>query len=384
MPHNVCAYFTGGLCRSCTLLGLSPEERCARIHAAIEVGVIDIFGAAPPIEPLWSPEQIFPSRVKMKFSVAGDVELPSVGFTKSDGSLVELLDCPLHEPRLNTLLHFLCTEVIPRFGLVPYNITTRCGEFKGVMLLSNHDHSEVILRFILRSRECIERIRKALPLLADHFPEVCVVSCNIQPIHAAIPEGLEEEILTEKGVIGEHYPSCGLVFAPQSFVQVTYASAAALYQAAADLVLPLGVRHALDLYCGVGGFLFSVAPSIQSGIGVEVSEKAIECALFSRKANKASHLSFQAGQVEKFLESYCMPAPDLIIINPPRRGLSEKIVQRILALGPSYVLYSSCNMQSLFVDLRRLSVDYRVEVIKPFDMFPLTEHVEILTMLRKN
>jgi 23S rRNA (uracil747-C5)-methyltransferase len=214
-------------------------------------------------------------------------------------------------------------------------------------------------------------------------PWVTVVSCNIQPIPAAILEGPEEEILTEQRSIEVQYNDITLSFMPQSFMQVTHEIAQALYHHAATYVRENSFSHALDLFCGVGGFSLSIASSVPQITGVEVSPMAVESARHSAARLATSHASFFADDVEAFLATSLTHEPDLIIVNPPRRGLSEGIRRRILELKPTAIVYSSCDPETFARDVSEWMTDYDLVTLSPFDMFPMTDHCEVLGILEK-
>ena len=247
--------------------------------------------------------------------------------------------------------------------------------------MHNHDASQGILRFVLRSSEAVPRIRKILATIQAQHPWVSVVSCNIQPLPAAILEGPNEEILTERREMDVTYNNIALSFMPQSFMQVTHEIASALYDRAASYVRGRSFSHALDLFCGVGGFSLSIASSVGKITGVEVSHMAIESARHSATRLGIPHASFFVDDVESFLKQSLSDAVDLVIVNPPRRGLSEGIRNELLKLSPSTIIYSSCDPETFARDVRHLTQRYRLKLIAPFDMFAMTDHCEVLGIL---
>jgi 23S rRNA (uracil747-C5)-methyltransferase len=211
-----------------------------------------------------------------------------------------------------------------------------------------------------------------------------VVSCNIQPLHAAIPEGPEELLLTPEDTIEELYSGIPVTFAPQSFMQVTPDVAEALYRRAAAHVREQAVVSALDLFCGVGGFSFAVAPFVQSLTGVELSPKAIESASRTALRLKHSHLNFVSSDVDAYLDrGLGISSPDLVIANPPRRGLSSAVKRWVIDAAPRHFVYSSCNPETFCRDAAELAESYILMTLAPFDMFPLTPHIEVLGFFAK-
>ena len=380
--HASCSYFSAETCRSCSLLGVEPGKRIPTKESIVLKALSD-HGVTPrKVEQIRVPALPWGSRCKTKVSVTGSVDAPSLGIVRSDLSTQDLSECPLTPPHVQELFTTL-KVMIKEANLTPYNIQERTGELKNIIVMNNHDASQGIVRFVLRSSEAISRVRKNIVGLQAKHPWVTVVSCNIQPIPAAILEGPDEEILTEQRSIEVQYNDITLSFMPQSFMQVTHEIATALYHRAATYVRENSFSHALDLFCGVGGFSLSIASSVPQITGVEVSPMAVESARHSAARLAASHASFFADDVEAFLSRSLTHEPDLIIVNPPRRGLSDGIRRSIVELKPTAIVYSSCDPETFARDVSSWLADYELVSLSPFDMFPMTDHCEVLGIFER-
>lgn len=378
--HATCPYFSANLCRSCSLLGIESGKRIATKEALV-LKALSNYGITPEgVEPIRIPQAPWGSRCKTKVSVTGTTESPILGIVRSDLSSQDLSECPLTPPHVQELFGTI-KQLIYDAKLTPYDIQGRTGELKNIIVMHNHDASQGILRFVLRSSEAIPRIRKSVATIQARHPWVSVVSCNIQPLPAAILEGPDEEILTERRGMDVTYNNIALSFMPQSFMQVTHEIASALYDRAASYVRERTFSHALDLFCGVGGFSLSIAASVRKITGVEVSHMAVESARHSATRLGISYASFFADDVESFLKQSLCDAVDLVIVNPPRRGLSEGIRNELLRLSPLTIIYSSCDPETFARDVRHLSQRYTLKLIAPFDMFAMTDHCEVLGIL---
>ena len=122
---------------------------------------------------------------------------------------------------------------------------------------------------------------------------------------------------------------------------------------------------------------------IKSGVGVEVNPAAVECAALSATINGVSSLTFQAADCAKYLEHVAPGRFDTILANPPRRGCGQAVIERLLELAPARLIFSSCNPQTLAADLDLLNRAYKLDSLEPFEMFPLTGHLEILASLTR-
>ncbi len=384
MRNSRCHHFENSYCRSCTLLSLTVEEEVAKKTAVVTESIAPLLKSNPKIFPLWRPHTILPSRSKAKLQVSGTSASPVVGLLTFDGrntEAKELLDCPLHLPAINDLLSYLAREFIPHAKLEPYDPKSRFGELKGIIVMANEDATRLILRFIARSSILEKPLRAAIPLLQRKFPSVEVVSLNIQPIPHAILEGPDETVLTERHSIEENFSGFSVKLSPQSFKQVTHATADALYSRARERVSGESIRSVVDLYCGAGAFTFALAPVVETGLGVEISEETVNAA--NRRAEKFPGIRFEAADLEVDFERYLSTAPDLLVVNPPRRGLSGALIQAANTHAPKNILYSSCNPKTLLRDLLTFEEQYLVTELHPFDMFPQTDHLEVLALLKR-
>jgi 23S rRNA (uracil747-C5)-methyltransferase len=315
-------------------------------------------------------------RNKAKMVVSGSVAEPVLGILGPDGG-VDLQDCGLHERSVAQALPVLASFITDA-GLTPYDVATRRGELKYV-LVTGAPSGQLMVRFVCRSQEPVARIRKYLGRLTDSLPAV-VVSVNVQPEHKAILEGDQEIVLTAVAELVVTVNDVELSLRPQSFFQTNTEVAAALYRTAQAWVAePVGAQ-VWDLYCGVGGFALHLARTGHQVIGLEVSESAVASARSTAERLGLS-VRFECGDASSF--AYAEGSvPDLVVVNPPRRGVGPELAGWLGSSGVSRVLYSSCNPESLAADLAAMSglVPVRAQV---FDMFPQTAHAEVLVLLER-
>lgn len=378
-----CALYNAGTCRSCGLLALGKGHRASSKTASVLDRLRTAGVVTDQVEPLLLPSSPWGSRSKIKVSVTGTASAPVIGIVRSDLQAVELAACPLSPSPFRALLEEI-RGVIGAYGLTPYEIEARRGELKGLIVMSDSSHFEGILRFVLRSTEAVARIRKAVPAITAAHPWVKVVSCNIQPLPAALLEGEEEIVLTEQSQISAQYGPVSLLFSPQSFMQVTPEVAAALYAKARAWADEIRPGRLLDVFCGVGGFSLSLAPVCESVTGVEISHSAVQSAsAAAAQLGLSEKARFLAGDALQVMESLFESRFDTVLVNPPRRGLSPELVNAIVRVAPEHIFYSSCNPETFARDVAAMRGSYRLGRIALFDMFPLTEHCEVLGLLTR-
>ena len=173
---------------------------------------------------------------------------------------------------------------------------------------------------------------------------------------------------------------------PDAFFQTNTEMAELLYAAALEFAGLSGRERVYDLFSGIGTIALALAPAAGEVWGIEVVERAVADAIENASLNGIDNARFYAGDVRTALRPLVEQAgaPDVVVVDPPRAGLSQKVVRRILETGASRVVYVSCNPTTLAPNARQL-VDggYRLERVRPVDMFPQTPHIECVAVLQK-
>jgi len=370
-----CAQFTAGTCRSCQWLD-RPYSQQLQDKQQDLADLLTAFPVEQWRDPVASSEHAF--RNKAKMVVSGSVERPLLGMLHRDGQAVDLTDCPLY-PASFTPVFDVLKVFIARAGLTPYNVARKRGELKFLLLTESQFNGGMMLRFVLRSEHKLSQLRAALPWLRQQLPQLKVISANIQPVHMAILEGEQEIALTESQALEEQFNQVPLFIRPQSFFQTNPAVASALYATAREWAREGELASMWDLFCGVGGFGLHCAHPDTVLTGIEISAEAIACAQESARRLGLQKVEFQALDSTGFANGRDS-VPELVLVNPPRRGIGKPLCDYLSQMAPERILYSSCNAQSMAKDFAHLA-DYRIERVQLFDMFPHTAHYEVLTLL---
>ncbi|MGO3448110.1 23S rRNA (uracil(747)-C(5))-methyltransferase RlmC [Kluyvera intermedia] len=370
-----CALFNADRCRSCQWIEQPISEQLAAKMVDLQTLLAD-FSVAEWCAPVSGPEQGF--RNKAKMVVSGSVEKPLLGMLHRDGTPEDLTDCPLY-PETFAPVFAALKPFIARAGLTPYNVARKRGELKYVLLTESQKEGGMMLRFVLRSQSKLEQLRAALPWLQAQLPQLKVITANIQPVHMAIMEGEQEIFFTEQQALAETFNGVPLWIRPQSFFQTNPTVASSLYATARDWVRALPVKHMWDLFCGVGGFGLHCATPEMTLTGIEIAPEAIACAKQSAAELGLEKLHFQALDSTQFATAQG-EVPQLVLVNPPRRGIGKALCDYLSEMAPEFIVYSSCNAQSMAKDFTHLA-GYQVAKVQLFDMFPHTAHYEVLTLL---
>ena len=381
-----CDYFDAGRCRSCTLMGTPYAVQLRSKQQRCEATLAEVASGAHWLEPFASAESGF--RNKAKLVVGGRVGAVTLGILDGQAHGVDLRECGLYEPGLRDVIPQLA-GLVDDLRLEPYDVVSRRGELKH-LLVTHSPGDELMLRFVLRSRKHLDLLRKRLPGLQAAIPGLAVVSVNLLPVHKAVLEGDTEIVLTGQALLPMRVNDVTLNLRPNSFFQTNTHVAAGLYRQARDWVGELAPSSLWDLYCGVGGFALHCAGQHDGAtrrvVGIEASEQAVQSAVLSAELLRDAHpglgeLSFRVGDAT-LAGSSAEPVPDLVVVNPPRRGIGPDLAAWLERSQVRHVVYSSCNVDSLATDLRRMP-SLAARRARLFDMFPQTSHHEVLLLLER-
>lgn len=399
-----CHYFGAGKCRSCSLIE-TPYARQLSEKTAQCRALLPSVADSAWLPPYTAGDRGFRNRVKLVVGGrTGDVTL---GILDRDGRGVDLRECAIQAPEISMVLPALA-EFLNETGLAPYDVPKRRGELKFAHLTVSPS-GDKMLRFVVRSQHGRDVLRSRLERLRQLVPSAAVISVNLLPEHKAVLEGEHEEMLLGTS-LAMGFGALTLHLQPKSFFQTNTAVAQELYAQVAAWVAHAAPASVWDLYCGVGGFALHCAQALRAAaglgvagqrsteqgsaqgssaeatacdiVGVEMSDAAIESAQRSARESGLG-VRFLAGDATEFAIA-AAPAdrPELLIVNPPRRGIGLRLAEWVESSGVPCVVYSSCNPATLASDLAAMP-DYAVRSARVFDMFPHTGHLEVAVLLER-
>ncbi len=360
-------------------MGIPYADQLSALQARLETTLDDVVPTQAWRMPGHGPESGF--RNKAKLVVGGVRGAPTVGILDDERRGVDLRHCGLYEPGLDAAVVALA-ELVADLDLTPYDVAARAGELKHVILTHSPD-GELMVRFVLRSRAQLGKLRAGLPEIRRRLPQARVVTANLLPAHQAVLEGEEEIWLTRERELPMRVGGLLLQLRPQSFFQTNTGVAEQLYAQAGDWVAGLEAMRAWDLYCGVGGFALTVAAACP-GIavtGVEIAPEAVRSAARAAvSVGLEDRVTVEVGDATAYAEAH--DAPDLVVVNPPRRGVGADLATVLDRSVAAHLLYSSCEPRTLAVDLHAMP-SFEVIAARGFAMFPQTEHAEVLVLARR-
>ena len=223
-----------------------------------------------------------------------------------------------------------------------------------------------------------------LRYLQNQFSEITTLLYTINPKWNDSLNDLQPVTYFGKGYVIEKLEKFSFKIGPKSFFQTNTAQAERLYQVVRDLAELDGNETIYDLYCGTGSIGIFLSDMVKKVVGIELIPEAINDAKENALLNQVSHAAFFAGDVTVICNDDFLAAngrPDLIISDPPRAGMSDKLVAKLLEIAADKIVYVSCNPATQARDLHLLSEKYQISAVQPVDMFPHTLHIENVTAL---
>ena len=357
----------------------------------------------PAISPIIGAEQMRQYRNKIEYTFATGKYIPTEEFRrmKAEGvslkdqtgaagfhvrgffdKVVEIDTCHLQEEPTN-----LIRKAVAKFAVdrqIPfYNVRTHEGWLRN-MFIRNTTTDELMVNIVLGYEDVENRIL-LLDQLLEQFPQITTLLYTINTKKNDSLQFLEPKTYTGNGFIIEKLEDLSFMISPKSFFQTNTKQAEKLYEVTRNFAELTGSQIVYDLYCGTGSIGIFVSKLAKKIIGVEVVEEAIIDAKKNAALNNITHASFFAGDVIDICDDNFFAThgrPDVVITDPPRAGMHEKLVKKLLDIAAPIIVYVSCNPATQARDLALLDEKYSVMKIQPVDMFPHTLHIENVVQLK--
>ncbi len=264
-----------------------------------------------------------------------------------------------------------------------YDIKDHSGWLRNIII--RYTTTGELMVNICLNHEAEEDRKKLLDHILKEVPSITTLLYTINPKWNDSIYDLTPQVYSGKGYVIEKLEDFEFKVSPKSFFQTNTKQAEKLYTIARDFAGLTGNEIVYDLYCGTGSIGIFISRLAKKIIGVEVIEEAIEDAKENAALNNITHAEFFAGDVIKICNDEFFSVhgrPDVIITDPPRAGMHEKLVSKLLEMVAPKIVYVSCNTATQARDIGLLAEKYTVEKIQPVDMFPHTHHIECVVLLK--
>ena len=289
-------------------------------------------------------------------------------YRKYSNDIVEFDDCLIESKMANEIIADLKTLL---------KDSSDADRTRHILIKQNHDQTETMLAFIAYDRFDLSGI---ISLLIKKYPSICSVILNINNKDTNVILGEEEILLYGRPYIIDSFDGIKVMISLKSFYQVNYRQMCKLYSLIKELAQSTAESRILDLYCGIGTISLYMARHAGTVTGVEIVKEAVSNARENEQMNGIDNVDFVLADASKNMEDY-LKEKDIVIVDPPRKGLSKELIDSLINGKVPRIIYVSCNPQTLARDLKLLENDYEISTIHPVDMFPYTIHCECVTRL---
>ncbi|MDX5326138.1 MAG: 23S rRNA (uracil(1939)-C(5))-methyltransferase RlmD [Bacteroidota bacterium] len=400
-----CAHF--GICGGCKWQNLDYRKQLEYKEDEVQNHLSRIGKVHPNSTlPILASEDQYFYRNKLEFSFSNqrwitDQEIRSgedVGSRNALGfhipgmwdKVLDIQKCHLQPDPSNEIRNFV-RKFAEKHDLRFFDIREQQGLLRTLMIRTTlKGEVMVVIQFFERDTEAIDSLLSAL---RDEFPQITSLmyvinqkgNDSIYDQEVVLFHG-RDHILEEMPSYFDDHPPLQFKIGPKSFYQTNPKQAYELYRTALDLADLKGGETVYDLYTGTGTIALFLAQKAGKVVGVESVPEAIEDAYVNMEMNGLKNLHFVAGDMKDVFTSEFVQQnghPDVIITDPPRDGMHKKVVETLLGLAPSRIVYVSCNSATQARDLELMKEKYSLEISRAVDMFPHTHHIENVVLLKR-
>ena len=372
-------------CGGCRFQDLAYDVQLAEKAAQVRDALVRLGRIAePPLEEAVPAESVFHYRNKVEYSFAPAPDGPVLGFHRA-GRWDEVLD--IRECWLTTELGNGVRDAARAWArehrLAPYDQREQTGFLRHLVVREGRNTGQALVVLVTAPGELAE---ESFVRAMTRFPQVKSVYWGVND-RPAETTNVPSKLLWGEEAIEEEL--CGLRFRvrPNAFLQTNTAMAERLYELAVEYAGLQGGETVYDLYCGTGTIGLVMAPSAMTVWGVEASEESVACAIENADLNGIGNAAFFAGEVGRSLEELRERSgpPDVVVVDPPRAGLSSKALRQVARLEAPRIVYVSCNPTTLAGNVKELTAEWGYSLLRarPVDMFPHTPHVETVALLAR-
>lgn len=309
-------------------------------------------------------------------------------FANRTHEIIPMKECKIQQP-ITEYIAKLVVDFLQENNITAYEEQTGKGLFRHIVIKVGMKTKEVMCVFVINGNEIPheqELIDYLLNSFKDKYSEYTIKTIvkNINKKNTNVILGNKNIILYGDGYIYDQLGKYTFKISPMSFYQTNPVQTEVLYNTAIEKSNLQKDDILLDLYCGIGTIGITASSFVKQVYGVEIVEQAIEDAKENAKVNKVDNIEFTCGDVEQVLSNLLKEKnikPNVIFVDPPRRGLDQTTIDNILRTMPEKVTYISCNPATMVRDLKLLEERYDIKEIQPVDMFPFTSHVECCSVL---
>lgn len=372
-----------GKCGGCRYSAVSYDKQLQKKQNA-ENELLKEFGEVLPILGMEEPKY-YRNKVHHAFSRDRFGHVLHGSYQAGTHRVVPIDACLLEDQKSLAIIETI-NGLLKSFKIWIYDEDLYTGLLRHVLVRRGFQSGEIMVVLVLANPIFPGKNNFVKALLKEH-PEITTIVLNINDKSTSMVLGKVNKPIYGPGFIKDTL--CGKTFriSPASFYQVNPVQTEVLYQTALDFAELTGKETVIDAYCGIGTIALAASSRAGKVIGIELNQDAVKDAIINARENKIDNTRFYQEDAGEFMEAMAEEGEtaDVVFMDPPRSGSTEQFMNSVAKMGPEKVVYVSCGPESLKRDLAYFAtLGYSVKKIQPVDMFPYTEHLETVCLLRKD
>ena len=372
-------------CGGCQLRHIKYEETLKIKQNAVQSLVNKTLKQKIEVEEPLGMENPYHYRNKAQYPLGINKEgKPVMGvFANRTHEIIPIQNCLIQNKQAEEVAKFIFDFIVKNKVSI-YDEKKQKGLMRHIVTKIGIKTEEIMCILVINGNQ-IPQEKELINQVIMHFPNVKTIVKNINKQNTNVILGKENIPIYGDGFIKDKLGEFVFKISPLSFYQVNPIQAQRLYQIGVDAAQITKQDIVFDLYCGIGTISLFMAPFAKSVYGIELVEEAVYAARENALINKIENAQFIAGDVEKILDDLINKQkiiPDIVMVDPPRKGLDRRSIDNILRISPKRLVYISCNPATLVRDLSVLEGLYEIKRLKSVDMFPFTSHVECVAVLQ--
>ena len=371
-------------CGGCNLRHIKYEETLKIKRDTVQNLVNKTLKSEIKVKQAIGMEHPYHYRNKAQYPVGIDKEgNPVIGvFANRTHEVIPINNCLIQNKESQEIAKYIC-NFLKEHNITVYNEINQTGLVRHIMIKVGMKTDDIMCVIVINGQS-IPQEELLVKELIERFPNIKTIVKNINTKNTNVILGDKNINLYGDGYIYDKLGEYTFKISPLSFYQINPIQTEKLYNLAVEYANLTGKETVIDLYCGIGTIGIFMAKQAKKVYGVEIIGQAIEDAKENCKINNIENAKYYVGDTETVFEKLITKEnlqADVIVVDPPRKGLDNTTIENIIKIKPKKVVYISCNPATLTRDLAKLEKDYEIKEIQPVDMFPFTSHVECCSVL---
>lgn len=369
-------------CGGCDYQGIEYKKQLETKETNVKKLLKD-FVKVSPIVGMENPYH-YRHKVHAVFDCIGRGQVVAGVYKKNSHDVVDIESCQIEDQEADAIIREI-KGLLKSFKIRTYDEDTGYGLLRHVLVRKGYHTGEIMVVLVLAS-PILPSKNNFVKALRKNHPNISTVVINVNDKKTSMVLGERNIVVYGKGFIEDKLCGCTFRISPNSFYQVNPAQTEFLYEKAIACAALTGKEKVIDAYCGTGTIGIIASKHAKEVLGVELNKDAIKDAIINAKRNEIKNIRFVNDDAGKYMVSLAdkKEKVDVVIMDPPRSGSDEAFLSSVVKLAPKRVVYVSCGPETLARDLKYLTKKgYKVTEATPYDMFPMTNHTEVVVGLIK-